>query len=113
MDKNKFSELIRFRSELTHQLMPLVSAWKTGSKITNHKILLVRKLRIGQLFFYFPQISIIEITDSNWYTSDKLEWVGHNAHAYLLESFEHTQCNIGEYWLVECMKNNLIQSIEK
>ena len=111
MDKNKFSEHIRVRSELTHQLMPLVMAWKAGSKVSTQKILLVPTIRIGQLFFYHPQASIIEIIDSKWYPFEN-EWVGHHAYAYLLENFERVKCCVGEMWLAERINNNEMHSIE-
>jgi hypothetical protein len=104
-------EVIQLYSELTHSLLPLIVSWKEGSNQPPKKIRLDRRVRTGQFFFYRPQATMFEIIDSDWYDVEK-DWIGHHVRVYVLEDAGQWKGKAGEAWLIECMTNGEMWSVD-
>lgn len=104
-------EVIQLYSELTHSLLPLIVAWKENSKEPPKKFVIDRRVRVGQFFFYRPQATVLEVVDSDWYDAEG-DWIGHHVRVYVLEDAEQWKGKAGEAWLLECVTNGEMWSVD-
>jgi hypothetical protein len=111
MSKRKLNEeVIQLYSELTHSMLPLITAWKEKSNEPAKKFKLERHVRVGQVFIYTPQSIMLEIVDSDWYDVEA-DWIGHHARAYVLEDAGQWKGKAGEAWIIRCLTNGTMWAV--